>query len=83
MNASEFYDEMSRFIAERLLESTGEALPGPVAPTENLLDRGLLDSLMVIQMIAHAEEISGGAVDLADTDLVSLYSLEGLYAAVR
>ncbi|MBD7917055.1 hypothetical protein H9657_02000 [Cellulomonas sp. Sa3CUA2] len=82
MNADDFYAAMTDFLGERL-RADADDVPAAITAQQDLVEAGLLDSLRVIQMIARAEELTGGTVDLAETDLESLYSLEGLYAAVR
>lgn len=82
MDADEFYAAMIGFLGERL-RADGDDVPAGITVQQDLVELGVLDSLRVIQMIARAEELTGGTVDLGETDLESLYSLQGLYAAVR
>jgi len=81
MTEDEFYTNMSRFLAEKWEESTGEALTRPIAPNDNLFDLGLVDSFTMIRMIVHVEGLTGHPIDLADHDLETFYTLRGLYTA--
>lgn len=81
MNADDFYSAMTVFLRDRRPAGSDEP-PGGLTAQQDLVELGLVDSMLVIQMIARAEELTGGTVDLAETDLESLYTLEGLYAAV-
>lgn len=81
MNADDFYSSMITFLGDSL-RADEERLPPGLTPQHDLVELGLLDSMRVIQMISRAEELTGGTVDLAVSELESLYTLEGLYTAV-
>lgn len=83
MTEDAFCAAMLAFLGERLEGTADGGPPVDVTADDDLVALGLLDSLRVIQMIAHAEDLTGGTVDLGASDLESLYTVRGLYAAVR
>lgn len=71
-----FEQTLKRFIEENLVRDKSS---GPVTPDESLMDRGVLDSLGLMNLIAFIEEKTG--VRIADDD-VMLENFETIDAIV-
>ena len=65
MNASATEETIRRFLLDELLYDRDLK---DLAPDENLLDRGLLDSLGILKMVTFCEEQFG--ITIPDTDVV-------------
>ena len=65
MNASATEETIRRFLLDELLYDRDLK---ELAPDENLLDRGLLDSLGILKMVTFCEEQFG--ITIPDTDVV-------------
>ncbi len=64
--------ELARFVSEKLL--AGRA----ISMEENLLLSGLIDSLGVMTLVAHLEEVTGAPVPMEDVILENFESINAI-----
>ncbi|GIJ24270.1 acyl carrier protein [Micromonospora lutea] len=82
MEREQFYREVVGFLTRTASDAGTTAPPADIDPDDNLFDLGLVNSFSMIRMIVFVEETTGVAVDLADHELETFYTLRGLYDVV-
>jgi acyl carrier protein len=75
---TEFIERARRFLSE----IGGEDLTS-IDPDANLVDNGVLDSLLLIAFLAFVEEQRGYEMEIREEDIKLLASLRTAYALVR
>lgn len=81
MDRDELFARLREFLASLAAES-GREFPDRLDPDDNLFDLGLVTSFSVIRMILFVEDITGCAIDLADHEPQSFYTLSGIHSLV-
>ena len=74
MEQERFYKEVTAFIAARA-EVPGEA----ILPTDHLVQRGFVNSLILAELIVFVENLSGQEIDVEDFRLDSFSTIEKIY----
>lgn len=74
MDQERFYQEVTAFIAAKAALS-GEA----IQPTDHLVQRGFVNSLILAELIVFVENISGTEIDVEDFRLDSFSTIEKIY----
>jgi len=69
--------------ARRFLSEIGGKDPNSIDPDANLVDSGVLDSLLLIAFLAFVEEQRGYEMDVQEEDLKLLASLRTAYTLAR
>lgn len=67
----------------RQIVNANTKLTEPFEDDENLLLSGHLDSLALIAIIDHVEQVTGGQVDFTEVDLNEFCSIVGIATYVR
>ncbi len=76
MDKSKFFEQLRVFLAQ-----TNEAVdPGSVTPDQNLFNTGVLDSFRVVELITFIEEVRGQPLQLEQTTLDSVSTMENIHA---
>lgn len=81
MDKASFFKAASEFI---LANGSGadELPPDTVVPTDgNLFDLGLVTSYSMLRLVSFVEELSGQEIDILNSDISRLFTLEGIYDA--
>lgn len=74
MDQEHFYKEVTAFIADRA------KVPGEVIqPTDHLVQRGFVNSLILAELIVFVENVSGKEIDVEDFRLDSFSTIEKIY----
>jgi len=74
MTREEFYRKATNFIIDQV-----KVKPAEILPNTPLIINGIMDSLMVTEMIIFVENIIGRNIDIDDFKVDSLESLERIY----
>lgn len=74
MDQEHFYKEVTAFIATRA-NLPGEA----IQPTDHLVQRGFITSLILAELIVFVENLSGKEIDVEDFRLDSFSTIEKIY----
>ncbi len=75
-------DQLTRFIAERLLQDRNAIID----PTESLLERGVVDSVGLLNLITFLESETGVRIPedaMVPDNFESVESMEGLVARLK
>ncbi|WP_371477009.1 acyl carrier protein [Kitasatospora sp. NBC_00315] len=81
MDRDDLFAQLREFLAGLAAES-GREFPARLDPDDNLFDLGLVTSFSVIRMILFVEDVTGCAIDLADHEPQSFYTLAGIHTLV-
>lgn len=79
MTREDFTNELRGLLA-RLWDESGrmDSLPD-LGVDDNLFDAGVVDSLTMMEVVAHVERIAQAPIDLQSLDPSALFTLNGLY----
>lgn len=78
MTEDEFIERARRFLSE-----VGGRDPGSIHPDDNLVDNGVLDSLLLIAFLAFVEEQRGYEMDIQEEHIKLLATLRSAYTLAR
>lgn len=78
LTEQEFIERARRFLSE-----VGGEDPAAIDPDANLVDNGVLDSLLLIAFLAFVEEQRGYEMDIQEDDIKLLATLRTAYALAR
>jgi acyl carrier protein len=78
LTEEEFIERARRFLSE-----FGGEDPAAIDPDVNLVDNGVLDSLLLIAFLAFVEEQRGYEMDIQEEDLKLLATLRTAYTLAR
>jgi acyl carrier protein len=78
MTEDEFIERARRFLSE-----FGGLDPGSIDPDANLVDNGVLDSLLLIAFLAFVEEQRGYEMDIQEEHIKLLATLRTAYTLAR
>lgn len=74
MDRDTFYERMISFLEKRKEEETVE-----IAPDDNLIRKGWVDSFMIMEIITHIELLTGASVNIDDLEVKHIQSLDAMY----
>jgi len=78
LTEEEFIERSRRFLSE-----FGGKDPASIDPDDNLVDTGVLDSLLLIAFLAFVEEQRGYEMEMQEEDIKLLASLRTAYTLAR
>jgi acyl carrier protein len=81
VDRDDFFAQLRKFLAT-LAADSGQPFPETLDPDANLFDLGLVTSFTVIRMILFVEDLTDRAIDMADHEPESFYTLSGIYNLV-
>ena len=76
MDKTRFVETVAGFLSRK----SGVA-PAEILATPNLLTSGIVNSLLVTELILLVEDLTGTTVDIDDFSLAQFSTVEGIYAS--
>jgi len=73
----DFLESAREFLSSRMTGDTAE-----IAPTTELIDSGLMDSLLILEFFLFLEDLRGSSIDPEGFDVASLATLRDAYQLV-
>ncbi|MEV4211208.1 hypothetical protein [Micromonospora sp. NPDC049662] len=79
MDKAAFYRNTSEFVLANRPDSGEPAPMAEVPANENLFDLGLVTSYSMLELVNFVEQLSGREIDILNSDITRLFTLEGIY----